>query len=550
MPSKFMKGAMILSMSMFLVRVLGLLYVIPFQGLVGAAGLALYGYAYVPYSLLVSLSGLGIPGGIAKFIAKYNATGEYDTSRKMFRLSMAFMIFLGLVSFLIMFTTAPLFARIVIRGDDMYNTVAHVTTAIRMVSFAVLVVPPMSIFRGFFQGNQDMAPTAMSQLVEQLVRIFLIVAGSFVIIRLLPNGTTQMAVNVSVFAAFVASIGAFFVLYRHWLKTKPLFDRQLKMTKPHPKRDLWLLFKELLSYALPFALLSLVVTWFQLVDTVTFNWAMLRAGVDPLLTEQIFGIYVTALLKIVMIPVSFAIAFGQPLMPVITEKIQKKDIKGFYQTATTAITLTTFVTVPAVIGIGMLSNPIFIMLFNQHENTELNAIGGMMFGFGALLGVFMAVNTILNAIMQGIERQYVALKFLALGIVVKVLMNVILIPLFAVNGAILATILAYTVCIVLQFLDIKKRTGIRLKVILKRQIAIVIFALLMALAVWLTTRILGTFLDYNVSRTHASLYVLISGFVGVLVYGFLALYFDVAKQLFGARFSVEGILARLKNKKR
>lgn len=547
MSNKFMKGAVILSLSMFLVRIIGLLYVIPFQSLVGATGLALYGYAYIPYSLLVSLSTLGIPVGIAKFVAKYNAVQEFDTSRRMFRFGMVFMIALGIISFIIMYASAPFFARIVIRGDEMYNTVDDVTTAIRMVSFAVIIVPPMSILRGFFQGNQDMAPTAMSQLVEQLIRITLIVTGSFIIMRLLPNGSTQMAVNVSVFAAFVASIGALLVLYRHWSKSKETFDSLMARTKPHPKRNLVKLLKELLSYALPFAILSLIVTWFQLVDTVTFNWAMIRAGVDPVLTEEIFGIYVTALLKIVMIPVSFAIAFSQPLMPVLTEKIQIKDYRSFYQTMTSAITLTTFVTIPAIIGIGMLSNPIFIMLFNQ-PNEQLNVIGGLMFGFGAFLGVFMALNIILNAIMQGIGRQYKALSFLVVGIVIKVIGNVLLIPRLQVNGAILATICAYSVCILLQYADIRKTTGIETRNILRRQVPIVIFAIIMAVAVWSVSRVMNHFIDYTLSRSHAALYVVIAGVAGLLIYGGLALYFDLTKQLFGQKLSLGRLKAKLRKK--
>jgi len=545
-----MKGAMILSLSMFLVRVLGLLYVIPFQALVGATGLALYGYAYIPYSLLVSLSGLGIPGGIAKFIAKYNADSEYDTARKMFRFGMGFMVLLGLISFVVMYSTAPFFARIVISGEDMYNTVEGVTTAIRMVSFAVIVVPPMSILRGFFQGNQDMGPTAVSQLVEQVVRILLIVVGSFVVIQLLPGGTTQMAVNVSVFAAFVASIGALIVLYRHWVRRKKAFDALLPLTKAHPERNILALFKELLSYALPFAVLSLIVTWFQLVDLVTFNSAMLRAGVEPYLTEEIFGLYGTALLKIVMIPVSFAIAFGQPLMPILTEKIQTKDFRSFHQTMTTAITLTMFVTIPAVIGISMLSNPIFVMLFNQESSSELNQIGGMMFGFGAFLGVFMALNIILNAIMQGIGRQYKALIFLGIGIVVKVIGNLILIPIWQVNGAILSTIFAYSICIFLQYVEIRKTTGIETRNIFKRQIAIVIFAVLMAGSVWLTSWILGNFFDYTTSRSDAVFYVFIAGIVGFVVYVGLAIYFDVTKQLFGSKFSFDRIKGRIVGKRK
>jgi len=545
--TKFMKGAMTLSISLFIVRLIGLLYLVPFQSLVGVGGFALYGYAYVPYSILVTLSGLGIPGGISKFVAKYNALGEYQTSRRVFRISMAFMLIFGMITFTVMYASAPLFARMVINSDDMYNSVADVTTAIRMISFAVIIVPPMSILRGFFQGNQDMKPTAISQLVEQLARISLIIGGSFVVIHLL-EGSVQTAVNVSVFAAVIAAIGALLVLYRSWVKKKPDFDALLATSVPTKRRRVDLLFKELLSYALPFAVLSLIASLFQLIDLATFNSLMISAGTDPRLTEAINGIYITGLFKIVMIPVSFAIAFGQPLMPAVTAKIQANDLKGARTTLASAITLTSFITIPAVMGMWFLANPIFIMLFNQ--GSELNQIGGSIFATGSFIAIFMALNAILDATMQGIAKHYTALKILAGALVIKLVGNLVLIPRFGVNGAILATILAYAVCIVLKFLQVRKTTGIETRKIVRRHLAILVFTALMLLVIWPATLVLNRFIDYEISRFYATLYVLAIGAIGVIVYGGLAIYFDLAKVLFGDKLSFNQISARFTKKTR
>ena len=547
MSNRFVKGAMVLSLGMVLARLLGLLYVIPFQHLVGPAGLALYAYAYAPYSLFLTLSTLGIPVGIAKFISKYNADEEYDTSRHIFRVGMFFMILLGIICFIIMWFGAEWFAsQALATSEGTYNTHEDVVWVIRTVSFAVIVVPPMSILRGFFQGNQDMTPTAVSQVIEQLVRVVLIVVGASVVVYLLPNGTTRMAVTVAVFAAFIAGVVSLVVLYRQWVRRKAAFDALLKKSVVHNRRATSEMFRELLSYALPFALLSLVATWFQLIDTMTFNNGMINAGVDPELAESIFGIYATALSKIIMIPVSFAIAFGQPLVTEVTEKLRKNEIAEVHRTLTTAILLTSVVTIPAVIGMALLSNPIYVMLFNREG---LNEIGGAMFGIGAFIGFFLAVNSIILAIIQGIGRQYKALIFLLIASVIKWVGNVLLIPIFEVNGAILATVLAYGFCIVMNYLEIRKTTGVETRLIFKRHISIVTFAGIMALVVFITTRILNQFLDYTTSRGQASLYVLIAGIIGVVVYGALVIYFDLGRLLFGDRLSYAKIRARLSRSK-
>ena len=546
MSNRFMKGAMILSLSMFLTRVLGLIYVIPFQHLVGPQGLALYAYAYVPYSLLVTLSTLGIPLGIAKFISKYNADGEYDTSRKIFRYGMLFMIILGFIGFLIMWFGAPWFARRALSGDDLYNTLDDVVLTIRMVSFAVIVVPPMSIMRGFFQGNQDMTPTAMSQFIEQLVRVSLVIAGAFIVVRLFPNGTTQLAVQISVFAAFIAGVSSLVVLYRYWLHKKQGFDALLKNSTRHQERSAFKLFKELLVYALPFAFLSLISMWFQMIDTTTFNTGMIRAEVDPFLAESLFGVYTMGLLKVVTIPVSFAIAFGQPLVPEVTEKMRLRDTNGVHKTLTSAILLTSFVTIPAVVGMSVLSNPLYVMLFNH---PQLNEIGGAMFATGVFIGIFMALNSIMLTILQGIGSRAKSLIFLLIASGIKYVGNLILIPLFEVQGAIMATILAYIFCMAMNYFEIRKRTGIETRIILKRHLSIFLFTGLMAVSVWLIMQVLNLFLDYTASTLQAAIYVVIAGIVGIVVYAGLAIYFDLTKLLFGDKLSYDRFRARFRRNK-
>ena len=547
MSNRFMKGAIILSLSMFLTRILGLLYVIPFQRLVGERGLALYAYAYVPYSLLLTLSTLGIPVGIAKFVSKYNADGEYDTSRKIFRYGMIFMIVLGLIGFLIMWFSAPWFARKALSGDDLYNTLEDVELAIRMVSFAIIVVPPMSILRGFFQGNQDMASTAISQFVEQLVRVVLVIVGAFLVVQVF-DGTTQLAVQIAVFAAFVAGLSSLFVLYLYWAKNKQHFDTLLKSSVRHRRRPVSKLFKELLTYALPFAILSLISTWFQMIDTMTFNAGMMRAEVDPIIAESLFGMYTISLLKIVTIPVSFAIAFGQPLIPEVTEKVRTGDFKGVHKTLTSAILLTSFVTIPAVVGMSLLSNPLYVMLFNS-QTEGLNEIGGQMFATGVFIGIFMALNSMLLAILQGIGNTSKSLIFLLIASGIKLVGNIVLIPRFEVQGAIIATILAYIFFMAMNYLEIRKRTGIETRIILKRHISIFLFTGLMSLAVWLVISVLNLFLDYTTSRLQATVYVTIAGIVGMLVYGWLAFYFDLAKLLFGDKLSYNRFRARFRRSK-
>ena len=544
MGNRFLKGAMILSISMFATKFLGILYVIPFQQLVGTSGMALYNYAYTPYALFISLSTLGIPVGIAKFVSKYNATGEYDTARKMFKYAIWFMIMLGVIGFLTMYNLAPWYANVVLAGQqELANSVEDVTMAIQTISFALLIIPVMAILRGFFQGNQNMVPTSVSQFVEQVVRIIFILVGSYYIINI-KGGTTKEAVGFSVFSAFLAGITAFLILYYYWLKNVKQYNELLKQSVPHEPRNYGNLFAELISYAIPFAILGLATNLFQIVDQTTYNHYMLVSGLDGVIVEDSYGMYAGSLYKIIMIPVSFAISFGQPLIPELTHHLTSGNLKAVRKNLILAIQLTCFITVPAVVGMALLSEPIYIMFFNS-PTPGYNAMGGDIFRLGSLLGLFMALYSIVTAILQGIGKQWYGIGFLFLSLIIKYLGNVFLIPIFQTDGATIATMVAYTFCIIMSLLVIQRKTQFKVLHLLRRLVSIIVFTGIMTIVVVGVKQILNTFIDYNDQYVLSYVYVAVAGFIGVIVYFALAVYFDLITALFGVNLSLKQLKKRI-----
>ena len=544
MGNRFLKGAMILSISMFATKFLGILYVIPFQQLVGASGMALYNYAYTPYALFISLSTLGIPVGIAKFVSKYNAAKEYDTARTMFRYASWFMIALGCVGFLTMYNMAPWYANVVLAGQsELANTVEDVTMAIQTISFALLIIPVMAIFRGFFQGNQNMVPTSVSQFVEQVVRIVFILVGSYYIIHI-KGGTAKEAVGFSVFSAFLAGITAFLILYYYWRKNVKQYNQLLNETVSHEPRNFGNLFTELIAYAIPFAILGLATNLFQIVDQTTYNHYMLKSGLDGVIVEDSYGMYAGSLYKIIMIPVSFAISFGQPLIPELTYHLTEGNMKSVRKNLMLAIQLTCFITVPAVVGMALLSEPIFIMFFNSSVKGY-NAMGGDIFRLGSLLGLFMALYSIVTAILQGIGKQWNGIIFLVLSLGIKYLGNVLLITIFKTDGATMATMISYTFCIVMSLVVIQRETKFKVANLIRRLVAIFVFTGVMALVVVGVKFILDLFMNYQVHHMLSYLYVGIAGLFGVIVYFGLAWYFDLIETLFGTKFSLKRLKGRI-----
>src|SRR5690625_4141243 len=151
--TNFLRGTLLLTGASFLSKFLGMIYVIPFTNLVGETGMTLYGFAYGPYTVFLSLSTVGIPLAVSKFVSKYNTLGDYYTSYRIFKIGILIMLATGFLSFLIMFSAADLIAKFTMdeKGKDI--SLDDVKFVIRMVSFSLIIIPSMAIVRGFFQDR-------------------------------------------------------------------------------------------------------------------------------------------------------------------------------------------------------------------------------------------------------------------------------------------------------------------------------------------------------------------------------------------------------------
>src|SRR5699024_10391462 len=147
--------------------------------------------------------------------------------------------------------------------------------------FALLIIPGMSVVRGFFQGNQKMEPTAISQVVEQIIRIAFVLISVFIIVKVY-DGSIALAVSFATFAAFVGAVASCVVLKIAWKKRHPFMPQPIQQKKNHTYVSTKDLFIELLSYAGPFVLVGITIPLYQFVDSLTFNRAMIVSGLGEI----------------------------------------------------------------------------------------------------------------------------------------------------------------------------------------------------------------------------------------------------------------------------
>lgn len=524
MSSKLLRGTFILTIGTIISKVLGLFYVIPFDAIVGKEGTTLYQYSYVPYTIFLSIATGGIPLAISKFISKYNAIEEYGIGRKLFKSGLLIMLITGVVSFLILFFSAPSLADMVIRDTDQITKAEDVVTVIRAVSFALIIVPFMSLCRGFFQGHQSMGPTAVSQVVEQIVRIAFLLAGAFIVLYVM-NGEVVGAVSVATFAAFVGAIGGLLVLLWYWIKRKPHLDELLLHDKGTLDISLKDMYKEILLYATPFVFVGIANPLFQFIDQITFNRAMVEIG---LAKESDFAFSALNFYshKLVIIPVSLATAFSLTLVPNITKSFMENDRLGLNQQMNQTFQVILFLTLPAVTGLSLLAEPVYTAFYGH------DLLGTEVLRYYAPVAILFALFSVTAAILQGINEQRFTVFSLLFGLFIKLSLNIPLIKLFETKGAILATTLGYIAAVMINLFVIKKYTSYSFKIVWRRSLLIFLFTIVMAIGTGVVYYLLSTFLTPQ-SVFEAILMVILSAVIGVLIYGYLGMRSKLVNVLFG-----------------
>ena len=201
--NSFFEGSFIATFGIIVCKIIGLLYVIPFYAMITSKGAALYSFAYSIYTVFLSLSTSGIPIAMSKLVSEYNSLEYYNTKEKVFKYGKNIIIGLGIFFFIILMIFAPSIATFILGNNASGgNSVSDVTLVIRIISTALLIVPILSVSKGYIQGHKIMAPTSISNIIEQIIRVLVILVGCFISLKII--GTDEkIAIGISVFAATI-----------------------------------------------------------------------------------------------------------------------------------------------------------------------------------------------------------------------------------------------------------------------------------------------------------------------------------------------------------
>ncbi len=454
--NSFIEGTIVATLGILLVRAIGIIYVIPFNAIIGEQGGALYGYGYNIYQLFLSISSAGFPFAISKITSEYNALGYKKAIRDTYKLSLKMISVISVSIFIILFLFAPYIGKLILGSASGGATVSDVAFVIRMVSFAILVVPFLSVTKGFLQGFKYITPYSISQVIEQIVRVVVILLGSFLCVKVF-DLPLKYAVGIAVFGAFIGGGAAYFYLKKQIKKAKLLpkviDDDKVLISKKE-------IFKKIMTYSIPFILISLVNNLYTTVDMILLSRTMndiLKLNVN--VVESVIGVYTTWGIKLNNIILAVSTGLVTSLMPNIVTSFTKGDMGDVNDKFNKAIQCVLLVIVPMTIFLSMLVEPVWTLFYG---NSYYGPLVYKVFVYTALFG---GGYTIIVNTLQGLSKYKLVVLTVLCGLITNALLDVPLMILAdrlgfnASYGAIVAALIGYTLSIIISFIILNKKYG-------------------------------------------------------------------------------------------
>ena len=525
--NSFMQGALIATIAIIITKVIGILYVIPFYNIIGDRGGALYGYAYTIYSTFLSISTVGIPLAISKLVSEYNALGYTHARERVYRQGKRAIFLFALFVFIVLVFFAKGIAKLILGDITGGNTIEDITFVIRVIATALLIIPSLSISRGYLQGNKYITPSSLSQVVEQLFRVIVVVVGSYIMLKV--TGNTTFAVSVACFGATIGGICAYIYLRRKIKNNAEEFKtlQEKEEEKKITTKEIW---TKIIKYAFPFVMIDVVGNACMIINMFTVVRILVNhCNFTITDAETVMSSLTTWGSKLCMIISSIATGMVISLLPNITDSYVKEDNKTVTKYINESFEMLLYMAVPMTLGLSFLSKPVWEIFYGNH------GLASDVFTIFVFNGLTSSLYTVTLTIMQSIDKYRVVFVSLFIEVLTKLVLQYPLmilaynLGLGAYIGNIMATILATMSTVVISLIYMKVKMKINLRESFITTIEIFLAALIMYFSLMLLNNFVPVIVD---GRSNALIVVIIYILVGGGIY-FLITYNNIFKKIFG-----------------
>lgn len=483
----FIKGAAILGAAGVICKVIGAIYRIPLTNLIGAEAMGIYSKAYMIYSLLLVLTTSGIPAAVSKLVAEYAAAGDYRNARRTFKLTRNLLFSIGGACALIMLLLSDIIAR---------------SLGISEGGMVILCIAPsllltaVSAYRGYFQGLQNMTPTALSQIIGQLAKL---IAGLSLAALLMPKGPVYAASGALLGVSLSEALSLIYmaVAYRRGAR-RALPVKSGSLAGKSNKE----LLRSLLMLAVPLTVGGAIMPLINTLDAYLVTWCLKLCNYSETQINSMYGVLSGMVVPLANMPTALSLALSASLVPAISRARAKKNGREISRTASLGLKTALLIGLPACVGLILLARPVLELLYStsgadqtavqitvQTLHSPYHFVFMQMDLAQSLLMIMCPAMLLLTSVqamtgaLQGAGKIYIPIKNLLIGGGVKLIFSAVLISIPAVNilGAPLGTLACYLTAFILDYLQLRRRlrAGVDVNFLLKPLFASAVMALVL-----------------------------------------------------------------------
>ena len=490
----FIQGALVLTISMAIVKLIGMLFKMVIGNVLDITGFACFNAAYELYNPLYTLATAGLPIAISRMVSENMARQRFRDVRQIHRISVPIFTITGVVGFLFMIGGAFVIPAMMNTPGAVYPTLALAP----MIFFACL----MASYRGYYEGLRNMVPTAVSEIIEALCKLAIGLSASYAVtaygsweyqnsqtifgMQFASEADAQYTLSALGAAGAIAgitlgSVFGFVYIFHYYKKYGDGITRRELMDSPRTRSSRVLL-KILIRTAVPIAMSSLVVNISSLVDTLLVQNRLYDIMVsDPgflpsfypgLFLESdiaanrnmnttLYGCFGLASTVVMLIP-AVTQMFGISALPSVTAAWTEGNRKKIKHSIESVIRITTLITIPSGMGMAVLAHPIISLLFGGKSEQEINVAADVLVILG-IAAIFTATSTPLCSMLQAVGRVDLPVKLLTVGVIMKVVFNYVLvgIPQINIQGAGMGSLVCYVFITAMALYCLCKQTRIR-----------------------------------------------------------------------------------------
>ena len=504
-----LKGAMILSTAVAIVTIIGALYKMPLTSLIGGVGRGYYNSAYEIFTPIYAISMAGLPIAVARMVSENVALRRYGEARMVLKTALRMFFVIGIAGTILLLLISIPYTKYVAGPKNL--------PAVLAIAPSLFFCCIMSAYRGYYEGLQNMKPTAISQIFEAVAKLAIGLGGAYAIVAIglkqFDAGLAAASQTVSgslsekiivfgepvsnlaeahsaiypiaaagaiIGVTFGTVIGALYLVLRHRIKGDGFTPENILNSPPSPSKTS--IAKNLAKIALPILTGALVFSITNMIDTVTIQRRVAHAltvnpeiiksmyasslaaakTLDSDLVKYLWGVYGASVDFKNLVPM-FLVSLGVSALPALSAAWATKDNKAIKKTIESVLRITMLVALPAGIGIGVLAEPILTMIYGWGDSADIIPIAAPLVATYGFATAIISVSTPVTNMLQAIGRADIPLKALIAGASAKIVSNYILVgtPKYNIKGAPFGSVLCYVIIVTINLHYLHKISKIK-----------------------------------------------------------------------------------------